>query len=260
MSSTPAAGMVVATDVIKRFGDVTALDGVSFTVPDGTVQAVIGPAGAGKSTLLRCIGRRETLDGGEIRIGGERIDSNRPATQDDLGPAGDEAARFRSIAGLVCERPELFDHMTLLQNLIEGPLALSRRPRREIVADGIMLLDRTGLAEKRDSYPVELSAGERQRATIARALAMKPKLMLFDAPTAALAPDEADEVMSVVRGLAAAGKTMIVVTQDFGLIREVASDVIVMSEGRIVERGVPNEIIAAPRQAATRDAVASLLR
>lgn len=258
MSSAPAAGMVVAIDLVRQLGGLKLLDGVSLTVPAGGVQAVIGPSGAGKSTLLRCIGQREAIDGGEIWIDGELISTGRLGGEERTEPGGEEVAHQRGLAGLVCERPELLGHMTLLQNLIEGPLALSRRPRREIVAEGMALLERVGLAERRDAYPAELSGGEQRRATIARAWAPRPKLMLFDEPAAALAPDEAVAVMSVVRNLAAAGATMIVVTHDPGFIRQVASHVAVMGAGRIVARGAPGEILASP-QAGTRDLVASLL-
>ncbi|MCO5091440.1 amino acid ABC transporter ATP-binding protein [Bosea sp. (in: a-proteobacteria)] len=208
---TEADGVsVTLAHVEKSFGGVRALDDVSLSVGAGTVLCVIGPPGAGKSTLLRCVGGLETIDRGTIRLDG--------------GP----------VAPLIGERADLPEAMTALQQIIEGPLSGLKRPRRQLVAAAMAALERVGLADRRDAYPAELSGAERQCVAIARALAVRPGLMLFDAPTAGLEPDEAGAVLEVMRGLAAGGMTMIVVTDALDFVRAAASAVIFMDEGKIV--------------------------
>ena len=253
------SAIVTIANVSKLFGDLKALNNVSLSIEPGTVQCIIGPSGSGKSTLLRCINQLEKIDQGAIRVDGELIGYRRVG--DELHELTDiEIARQRLVTGMVFQRFNLFNHMTALQNIIEGPLTVLKRPRKEIVAEAMALLERVGLAEKRDSYPSELSGGQQQRIAIARALAMKPKLMLFDEPTSALDPELVGEVLNVMRDLAASGMTMIVVTHELGFAREVASDVVFMDKGEIVEQGPPQTVLVAPKQARTRDFIAAVLK
>ncbi|WP_346362379.1 amino acid ABC transporter ATP-binding protein [Bosea sp. (in: a-proteobacteria)] len=251
--------IVVAASVTKQFGPLKALNNVSLSVSPGAVQCIIGPSGSGKSTLLRCINQLEKIDAGAITVAGELIGYRRVGNE--LHELSDvEIARQRLKTGMVFQRFNLFNHMTVLQNIIEGPLTVLKRPRREIIAEAMALLDRVGLAEKRDSYPIELSGGQQQRIAIARALAMKPQVMLFDEPTSALDPELVGEVLNVMRDLAATGMTMIVVTHELGFAREVASDVVFMDKGEIVEQGPPQQVLVAPGQARTRDFIAAVLK
>ena len=256
---TSLSPIVVAASVTKQFGPLKALNRVSLSVLPGAVQCIIGPSGSGKSTLLRCINQLEKIDAGAITVAGELIGYRRVGNElHELSDA--EIARQRLKTGMVFQRFNLFNHMTVLQNIIEGPLTVLKRPRREIVAEAMALLDRVGLAEKRDSYPIELSGGQQQRIAIARALAMKPQLMLFDEPTSALDPELVGEVLAVMRDLAATGMTMIVVTHELGFAREVANDVVFMDKGEIVEQGPPQQVLVAPSQARTRDFIAAVLK
>lgn len=245
--TTKAEGVAVKiAHVSKRFGELTALSDVSLAIAPGLVQCLIGPSGAGKSTLLRCIGGSETADEGTILIDGEPIDP---------GIAGK-----RLVIGMVSQLPELFEHMTALQHILEGPLAQLKLSRREIVAEAIAALERGGLADRRDSYPSELSGGQRRRLVLARWLAARPRLILLDEPTAGLDPNAAGEMLDVMRGLAGSGLTMILATHELGFVRDVADDVAVMIGGEIVEHGSPQTLLTAPRQARTRDFLAALPR
>ncbi len=256
---TALSPIVVAASVTKQFGPLKALNNVSLSVVPGAVQCIIGPSGSGKSTLLRCINQLEKIDAGAITVAGELIGYRRVGNElHELSDA--EIARQRLKTGMVFQRFNLFNHMTVLQNIIEGPLTVLKRPRREIIAEAMALLERVGLAEKRDSYPIELSGGQQQRIAIARALAMKPQVMLFDEPTSALDPELVGEVLNVMRDLAATGMTMIVVTHELGFAREVASDVVFMDKGEIVEQGPPQQVLVAPSQARTRDFIAAVLK
>ncbi len=257
--ATADSAIVTIANVSKLFGELKALNNVSLSIEPGTVQCIIGPSGSGKSTLLRCINQLEKIDQGAIRVDGELIGYRRVG--DELHELTDvEIARQRLVTGMVFQRFNLFNHMTALQNIIEGPLTVLKQPRKQIVAEAMALLERVGLADKRDSYPSELSGGQQQRVAIARALAMKPKLMLFDEPTSALDPELVGEVLGVMRDLAASGMTMIVVTHELGFAREVAGDVVFMDKGEIVEQGPPQTVLVAPKQARTRDFIAAVLK
>jgi polar amino acid transport system ATP-binding protein len=243
--TTKAEGAAVTIAHLgKRFAGVQALTDVSLAVAPGAIQFIIGPSGAGKSTLLRCIGGSETADEGTIQIDGQLIET---------GTAGQHL-----LVGMVPQRPALFDHMTALQHILEGPLARLKLSRREIVAEAMAALERVGLADRRDSYPSELSGGQRQRVAIARALAAKPRLMLFDEPTAGLDPAAAGEVRDVMRDLAGSGLTMIVATHELGFVSQAADDVAFLAAGEIVERGPPSSILGAPALARTRDFLSTL--
>lgn len=230
--------MLVARDVRKTFGSFTALQGISLDIHHGEVLCIIGPSGSGKSTFLRCLNQLERVDGGGIWIDGELIGYRRSGEK--LYPLPDkDVARQRLATGMVFQRFNLFQHMTALQNIIEGPVTVQKRRKAEAIAEAMTLLERVGLADKRDAYPAQLSGGQQQRVAIARALAMKPKLMLFDEPTSALDPELVGEVLQVMRGTAGSGMTMIVVTHELGFAREVAHRVIFMDRGAIVEAGTP---------------------
>ena len=250
--------IVVAADVRKAFGTVQALDGVSIEIPAGQVHCIVGPSGSGKSTLLRCINQLERIDSGAIWVDGELIGYRRVG--DKLYELTDaEIARQRLTSGMVFQRFNLFQHMTALENIIEGPVTVQKRRRNEAIGEAMALLERVGLSAKRDAYPSELSGGQQQRVAIARALAMKPKLMLFDEPTSALDPELVGEVLAVMKDLARSGMTMIVVTHELGFAREVANEVVFMDRGAIVERGSPQEVLVHPTQQRTRDFIAAVL-
>jgi polar amino acid transport system ATP-binding protein len=250
--------IVVAADVRKAFGSVQALDGVSIEIPAGQVLCIVGPSGSGKSTLLRCINQLERIESGAIWVDGELVGYRRVGNKlHELTDA--EIARQRLSSGMVFQRFNLFQHMTALENIIEGPVTVQKRRRNEVIDEAMALLKRVGLSEKRDAYPSELSGGQQQRVAIARALAMKPKLMLFDEPTSALDPELVGEVLAVMRDLARSGMTMIVVTHELGFAREVANEVVFMDRGAIVERGSPQEVLVHPKQQRTRDFIAAVL-
>src|SRR5713101_8301018 len=228
--------MVLAENVIKRFGNLTVLNGVDLSVKRRQVVVVIGPSGSGKTTLLRCINHLEKIDGGRIYIDGQlvgyrevkgRVVEDREAT----------IARIRSQIGFVFQRFNLFPHMTAQENVIEAPIHVLHQPKAEVKERAVALLEKVGLADKADAYPHKLSGGQQQRVAIARALAMNPKLMLFDEATSALDPELVGEVLKVMDQLAKEGMTMIVVTHEMGFAHEVADEVIFMDKAVIVEEG-----------------------
>ena len=255
--STPP--MVVAVNVHKYFGSLCALKNVSIEVAKGEVLCVIGPSGSGKSTFLRCINQLEKTDEGAIWIDGELAGFRRVG--DALYELSDKEIALQRISiGMVFQRFNLFSHMTALENIIEGPITAQKRPRTEAVEEALTLLNRVGLSAKRDAYPAQLSGGQQQRVAIARALAMRPKLMLFDEPTSALDPELVGEVLAAMRDLARSGMTMIVVTHELGFAREVASRVVFMDEGAIVESGSPQEVLVRPQHPRTKDFIAAVLK
>jgi polar amino acid transport system ATP-binding protein len=250
--------MLVAANIVKRYGSFTALAGMSLTVEKGEVLCIVGPSGSGKSTFLRCINQLERADEGAIWVDGELCGFRRKG--DALHELSDpEIARQRLDAGMVFQRFNLFAHLTALENIIEGPVVVQKRPRAEAVAEAQALLGRVGLTDKRDAYPADLSGGQQQRVAIARALAMRPKLMLFDEPTSALDPELVGEVLQVMRDLARTGMTMIVVTHELGFAREVANRVVFMDRGAIVESGSPKDVLQDPQHPRTREFIAAVL-
>ncbi|EJM99625.1 amino acid ABC transporter ATP-binding protein [Phyllobacterium sp. YR531] len=252
------SSMVVAVDLKKFFGDFQALDNVSFEIEHGEVLCIIGPSGSGKSTLLRCINQLERIDSGAIWIDDELIGFRQDG--DKLYQLNDaEIARQRLSSGMVFQRFNLFAHMTVLENIIEGPVIVQKRAKTAVIPEAMALLEKVGLTDKKDSYPSELSGGQQQRIAIARALAMKPKLMLFDEPTSALDPELVSDVLSVMRDLAKSGMTMVVVTHELGFAREVANRVVFMDRGKIVESGTPQEILSSPKEKRTQDFIAAVL-
>jgi polar amino acid transport system ATP-binding protein len=250
--------IVVAADVRKTFGSVQALDGVSIEISTGRVLCIVGPSGSGKSTFLRCINQLERIDSGAIWVDGELVGYRRVGNKlFELTDA--EVARQRLASGMVFQRFNLFQHLTAIENIIEGPVTVQKRRRSEAIDEAMTLLEQVGLAAKRDAYPSELSGGQQQRVAIARALAMRPKLMLFDEPTSALDPELVGDVLAVMRNLATSGMTMIVVTHELGFAREVANEVVFMDQGAIVERGPPQDVLVHPQQQRTRDFIAAVL-
>jgi len=253
--STP---MIVAHEVQKYYGQFHALKGVSLDVAAGDVCCIVGPSGSGKSTFLRCINQLEAVDGGAIWIGDQLLGYRRRGEL--LVPLSDsEIARQRLWSGMVFQRFNLFGHMTALQNVMEGPVAVQKRRRAEVREEAMALLARVGLAGRADAYPTELSGGQQQRVAIARALAMRPKLMLFDEPTSALDPELVGEVLAVMKDLARSGMTMIVVTHELGFAREVSNRVVFMDGGQVLESGTPGQILSRPQHPRTQEFIAAIL-
>ena len=250
--------MVRAERVCKRFGRFEALRGVDLTVQPGEVTVIIGPSGSGKSTFLRCINHLEQISAGRLWVDGELVGYRQDG--DRLYELRErEVAGRRAAIGMVFQRFNLFPHMTAMENVTEAPVRVKGLRPAEADAAARRLLERVGLADKLRSYPVELSGGQQQRVAIARALAMEPKLMLFDEPTSALDPELVGEVLEVMRGLAADGMTMIVVTHEMGFAREVGHHLVFMDGGLVVEEGPPREVFAAPREARTRAFLSKVL-
>ncbi|MGI4860095.1 MAG: amino acid ABC transporter ATP-binding protein [Janthinobacterium lividum] len=252
-------GIVVrAVGVEKSYGDFKALKGIDLNVMSGDVISVIGPSGSGKSTFLRCINQLEVIDGGALWVNDELVGYRR--VENRLYPLSEsQIARQRLTTGMVFQRFNLFPHMTALENVIEGPVQVLKRKRAAALEEGRALLERVGLGNRCDAFPVELSGGQQQRVAIARALAMRPKLMLFDEPTSALDPELVGEVLAVMRDLAKSGMTMIVVTHELGFAREVANRVVFMDQGAIVESGTPEAVLGAPRHPRTQGFIAAVL-
>ncbi len=253
-----ATPLVRARNVHKSFGANHVLKGIDLDVGAGEVVVVLGPSGSGKSTLLRCINQLEKMDRGSIEIGEEQIGFELRGGRLVALPAR-AVARQRSRIGMVFQQFNLYPHLTVLQNIVEAPVGIHGRPRAEAEAEAMDLLARVGLPEKAQAYPRQLSGGQQQRVAIARALAIRPRLILFDEPTSALDPELVGEVLETMRDLAGRGLTMIVVTHEIGFAREAADRVIFMDEGRIVEEGPPEEILARPRQPRTRAFLARVI-
>ena len=250
--------MVVAERVCKNFGALKVLKGVTLTVERGQVMCIVGPSGSGKSTFLRCINHLETISAGRLYIDGELVGYREKAGKLYELPAR-EAAKQRRDVGMVFQHFNLFPHRTALQNITEAPVHVKKVEKKPAVQRARDLLERVGLSEKADAYPAQLSGGQQQRVAIARALAMDPKLMLFDEPTSALDPELVGEVLNVMRDLAGAGMTMLVVTHEMGFAREVADQLVFMDGGVIVESGKPREVLANPQQLRTKAFLSKLL-
>ncbi len=251
--------LVAIRSVSKNFGEFQALKQVSLDVHAGEVLCLIGASGSGKTTLLRCVNQLTPVDHGGVWLDGEllgvREQSGRLHRLTER-----QTARQRLKTGMVFQRFNLFPHKTSLDNIIEGPVQVQGRPRKEVEAEAMELLRRVGLAGKAGSYPSQLSGGQQQRVAIARALAMKPMLMLFDEPTSALDPELVGEVLAVMKELARSGMTMMVVTHELGFAREVADRVVYMDHGAIVEAGPAAEVLVAPREARTQAFLSAVLR
>jgi arginine/ornithine transport system ATP-binding protein len=243
----PRAPAVAIADLHKRYGDVEVLRGISLTAHKGDVVSILGASGSGKSTFLRCINLLEVPTSGTITVADETI-AMKPCRDGGTMPAdARQVARLRRKIGMVFQSFNLWSHMTVLGNVVEGPIHVLGLPRGEAVARAEALLRKVGLEDRKDYFPAHLSGGQQQRAAIARALAMEPDLMLFDEPTSALDPELVGEVLKVMRGLAEEGRTMLVVTHEIGFAREVASQAIFLHQGLIEEQGVPREVLMQPK-------------
>jgi len=250
--------MVEAIGVCKTFGKVEVLRGVDLAVMPGEVACVIGPSGSGKSTFLRCINHLERVDAGRMRVAGQLIGYRESGgVLHEMRES--EIARQRRDIGMVFQRFNLFPHMTAEGNVMEGPVTVRGEKREAARERARTLLDRVGLADKHDVYPGQLSGGQQQRVAIARALAMQPRLMLFDEPTSALDPELVGEVLDVMRGLAADGMTMVVVTHEMGFARDVGDRVVFIDGGTVLESGPPQQVLVEPAEARTRQFLQRIL-
>ena len=237
----PGRPLVSVRGLAKAFGDNQVLTSIDFEVRAGSVTVLIGPSGSGKTTVLRSLNALETPDAGVVRIGEVEVDWGRRPVPRGL------SQELRAQSGMVFQAHNLFPHMTVLQNVLEGPTVVQKRPRAEAEREARELLDMMGLAEKADQYPYQLSGGQQQRVGIARALAIRPQLMLFDEPTSALDPELVGEVLAAMKDLAAQGWTMVVVTHEIRFAQQVADQVLFMDGGVVVERGAPSEVLTRPR-------------
>ncbi len=242
--------IISVKDLVKEYnhGDVVALDHCDLDVKKGEVVAIIGPSGSGKSTLLRSLNLLEEPTAGEIYFEGVELASKKV-----------DINRHRQKMGMVFQHFNLFPHKTVLENIMMAPVTLKLKTQQEAQAQAVKLLERVGLADKKDEYPNMLSGGQKQRIAIVRALAMEPEVMLFDEPTSALDPEMVGEVLDVMRELAGEGMTMIVVTHEMGFAREVADRVIFMADGSIVEAGTPQQIFDEPKEERTRNFLSKVL-
>jgi polar amino acid transport system ATP-binding protein len=233
--------MIRFRQVNKWFGPLHVLKDITLHVLPGEVVVVCGPSGSGKTTLIRCVNKLEPIQSGEIVVDGLH-----------LNDPGLDLARLRAEVGMVFQQLNLYPHMTALENIMLAPMKVRRLERAQAEAVGRDLLAKVGIPEKADAYPAQLSGGQQQRVAIARALAMQPKIMLFDEPTSALDPEMINEVLDVMVTLAKEGMTMIVITHEMGFAKKVASRIIFMDEGRIVEEGPPETFFSHPREERTR--------
>ena len=234
--------MIEVENLVKHFGSVRALDGVSLSVAAGEVVCLIGPSGSGKSTLLRCINFLEEPTSGVVRVNGQRVGWDGARRM-----SGRELARTRAQIGMVFQHFYLWPHMIALENVIEGLVTVKGMSIGEAAAKGRALLAKVGLTDKMEVYSEHLSGGQRQRVAIARALAMEPRVMLFDEPTSSLDPELVGEVLRVMEQVAGEGMTMLVATHEMGFARKVADRVMFLDQGRVLELGTPDEVFGRPR-------------
>ena len=240
--------MIKVKNLKKHFGDLEVLRGIDEHISQGEVVVVIGPSGSGKSTFLRCLNLLETVTEGEVYVDDECINDSKV-----------DVNKIRQKMGMVFQQFNLFPHLTIMENITLAPVLLKKMTKEEAVKRGQELLARVNLAEKADAYPAQLSGGQKQRVAIARALAMDPEIMLFDEPTSALDPEMVGEVLDVMKDLARAGMTMVIVTHEMGFAREVATRVLFMDQGIVMESGTPEEIFGNPQNERTRDFLSKVL-
>ncbi|MDD6467076.1 MAG: amino acid ABC transporter ATP-binding protein [Erysipelotrichaceae bacterium] len=241
--------MIKIEHVCKKFPNIVALDDVSLDIQPNEVICLLGPSGSGKSTLLRSINALEIIDSGTISFDGVVVDTHNEKQLCDM----------RTKMGFVFQHFNLFPHLTVLENLLLGPVEVLGRNKEEVKVEALQLLDRVGLKEKADEYVNKLSGGQKQRVAIVRALCMKPEVMLFDEPTSALDPEMVKEVLDVMRELANDHMTMVIVTHEMNFAKEVATRIIFMDEGKIIEENTPEEFFAHPQQQRTKDFLAKVL-
>ena len=249
---------IEVNDLHKSFGDLEVLKGVSMNAGQGDVISIIGSSGSGKSTFLRCINLLELPSAGDIKIAGETVKFS-PVKDGLMHPSDKkQIQRLRTNLGMVFQSFNLWQHMTVMQNVIEAPVHVLKVPKTEAIERAEAILNKVGLWQKRDQYPAFLSGGQQQRAAIARALAIEPKAMLFDEPTSALDPELVSEVLKVIRDLADEGRTMILVTHEMKFARDVSSHVIYLHEGRVEEEGTPKQVFYEPTSDRCRSFVSSI--
>lgn len=250
--------LITARAVEKFFGKLKVLNGVSLDVHAGEVVVIIGPSGSGKTTFLRCVNFLEEYDAGEIVFDGRLVgfcDSGGRRLRDSEA----NISALRTEIGMVFQHFNLWPHKTVLENVIEGLIVVKKMDRARAIEIARGYLDKVGMIAKADVYPSKISGGQLQRAAIARALAMEPKVLLFDEPTSALDPELVGEVLDVMRALAGEGTTMVVVSHEIGFAREVADRIVMMDQGRVVETGIPSEILHTPSHERTRSFLAKVL-
>ncbi len=240
--------LIKTENLQKSFGTLHALNGINAEIRTGDVTVIIGPSGSGKSTFLRCLNLLEVPTGGKVFFEGT-----------DITDPKVDINRHRQKMGMVFQQFNLFPHMTVLNNMTLGPVKLLNKSREEAVTTALELLERVGLADRKDAYPAQLSGGQKQRIAIVRALCMQPDVMLFDEPTSALDPEMVGEVLDVMRNLAKSGMTMVVVTHEMGFAREVGTRVIFMDEGKIIEENTPAELFAHPSSPRLKNFLAKVL-
>ncbi|WP_028257426.1 amino acid ABC transporter ATP-binding protein [Veillonella montpellierensis] len=239
--------MIKLQNIHKNFGKNEVLKGINLHVEKGEVVVIIGPSGSGKSTVLRCMNYLEVPTSGDVLVDGLNLNDK------------NNVNRVRTEVGMVFQRFNLFPHMTVMDNLTLAQRKVRKIPKAEAEATGLALLKRVGLADKADAYPESLSGGQQQRVAIARALAMKPEVMLFDEPTSALDPEMVHEVLDVMKNLAREGMTMVVVTHEMGFAKEVATRVLFVDDGQILEEGTPSEIFDHPKHERTQSFLSKIL-
>ena len=240
--------MIKVKNLHKKFEDLTVLNGIDEHITQGEVVVVIGPSGSGKSTFLRCLNLLETATAGEIYVDDELITAPKVNVN-----------RVRQKMGMVFQQFNLFPHLTIMENITLAPVLLKKMSKEEAIKRGRELLERVNLGEKENAYPAQLSGGQKQRVAIARALAMDPEIMLFDEPTSALDPEMVGEVLDVMKDLAKSGMTMVIVTHEMGFAREVASRVLFIDQGVVMESGTPEEIFNHPQNERTKNFLSKVL-
>ncbi|AQS85912.1 MAG: amino acid ABC transporter ATP-binding protein [Acetobacter aceti] len=259
IAAIPASPILEVRNLSKSYGSTSILKGVSCTLNQGDVMCVLGGSGSGKTTLLRCIAQLERYQGGSVVVDGELMGIAAAKSGRFYRLSERQIARQRLETGMVFQKFNLFSHMTAVQNVMEGPLHVLSVPPAEARREACRLLEWVGLGERMEHYPAQLSGGQQQRVAIARALAMKPKVMLFDEPTSALDPESVGRVLAVMKQVAATGMSMIVVTHEMGFAREVASQVVFMDQGAIVENAPSAQFFSAPSHPRAADFLASTL-
>lgn len=246
-----------AVGITKKFGDFTALKGVDLEVLPGSVTCIVGPSGSGKSTLLRTINMLESIDGGGVFFKGELI--GQKVRGNHRVPVSPKVARQQVLNfGTVFQHFNLFPNCTVMENVTLAPITVRRQSPKSARYSAFELLERVGLADKRDQYPNELSGGQQQRVAIARALATKPEMLLFDEPTSALDPELVGEVLSVIKLLAQQGTTMLIVTHEMKFAQEVADELVMMADGEVIEKGAPRDVIYNPSHQRSREFFSSI--
>lgn len=244
-------------DLHKRYGQLDVLKGISLSAHDGAVISILGSSGSGKSTLLRCINLLENPHQGQILIAGEELKLKATRKGELIAADNRQINRLRSDIGFVFQNFNLWPHMTVLDNITEAPRRVLGQSKAEATEVAEALLAKVGIADKRHAYPAQLSGGQQQRAAIARTLAMQPKVILFDEPTSALDPEMVQEVLTVIRGLAEEGRTMLMVTHEMNFARQVSSEVVFLHQGLVEEQGSPEQVFNDPRSARCKQFMSS---